>query len=219
MTGRHYLVGGQRYPSVTTILGILAKDGLVQWRGHVGNLAADRTSREAAAYGTMLHGLVETANRGHRDHLDPSERQLVAPYVAWFDEHVSHVIAAERFVVSRRHKFAGTADVVVVMRGDHDATVVDLKSSKSDLEQREWQLQLAAYALALEEEGIDVRRRIVVRMPRNAPDTLHVLEMPENDLVVDQKCFLSVLRIFRWYAAQGPVVKPLGPRIRFGEVR
>ena len=219
MTGRHYNVDGCRLPSVTTILGVLASPGLAQWRGHVGNTAADKTSREAAAYGTMLHGLVEVVNRGHRDRLDPEESQLVAPYVAWFDEHLSHVIAAERLVISRRHKFAGTTDAVVVMRGDRAATVVDLKSSRTDLAQREWRLQLAGYAVALEEDGLDVRRRIVVRMPRNAPETLHVHELPEDDLVLDERAFLAALRVFNWFAAQGPVAKPVGPRIRFGEVK
>ena len=49
MTGRHYKIDGERYPSVTTILGTtLANPGLAQWRGHVGNTEADRVMREAA---------------------------------------------------------------------------------------------------------------------------------------------------------------------------
>ncbi len=216
MTGRSYTIDNERFPSVTTILGMLDKSGLAQWRGRVGNAEADRISKEATDYGTAIHSLVEMVNRGKRDQLSPDDLRYAHPYIDWFDANVSTVIGAEKLIVSRRHKFAGTADGIVVMRGDRDATVIDLKTSKTDLAQREWQLQLAAYALGLEEEGIDVRRRIILRIPKSTPDVLHVLEMSTDDLVIDQRAFLAVLKIYQWHEAQGPVKKPLGPRIRFG---
>ena len=215
MTGRHYKIDGERYPSVTTILTILEKSGLAAWRGHVGNAEADRISKEATDYGTALHALVEQVNLGNRGPFGDDDDRLIAPYIRWFDEHVSFVIAAERLCISRRHKYAGTADGIVMLNGDTAPTVIDFKSSKTDLAQREWQLQLAAYALALEEEGIECQRRIIIRIPKSTPDVLHVLEMSTDDLILDQRAFLAVLRIFQWHASQGPVRKPLGPRIRF----
>lgn len=217
MTGRHYTVDGERFPSVTTILSMLEKSGLAQWRGYVGNQEADRISREATDYGTALHSLVELVNRGQRSRISADDYPFVAPYITWFDEHVSTCIAAEKLLVSRHFKYAGTTDAIVLMRGNTDATIVDFKSSKTDLAQREWALQTAAYALAAEEEGIDVGRRIIVRIPKSEPDKLYLTEFPEDELLDDQRAFVAVLKIWRWHALRGPVKKPLGPRIRFDQ--
>lgn len=214
MTGRHYTIDGERFPSVTTVLGILEKSGLARWRGHVGNDEADRVSREATDYGTAVHQLVERINRGNRGPFGEPDDGVVAPYLAWFDEHVSAVLGAERLCVSRRFGYAGTADGVVILYGDRDATIIDLKTSKTDLAQHEWALQLAAYSLALEEEGVSCRRRIILRLPKHAPGTLHVLEIPEQDLERDQRAFLNVLKIWRWHAEKEPVKATAGMRIR-----
>lgn len=216
VTGRFYKVDGERYPSVTTILGILEKSGLAKWRGSVGNQEADRISKEAADHGTAIHALVEQINLGNRGPFGEPDDTVVKAYIEWYDKNISHVLGAERLVASRRFKYAGTADGVIVLNGDRDATVIDLKTSKTDLGQREWALQLAAYALALEEEDIYCRRRIILRMPKATPGVLHVLEIPEADLERDQRAFLNVLKIWRWHEEKGPVKPPLGPRIRFG---
>lgn len=215
MTGRSYKIDGERYPSVTTVLAMIEKSGLAQWRGHIGNAEADRISREATDYGTAIHALVESINRGNRGPFGEPDDTVVAPYVAWYDEHVACVLGAERLCVSRRFKFAGTADAIVILKGDNDATVLDLKTSKSALGEREWQLQLAAYALALEEDGITASRRIILRMPRAEPGKLYVQELDADRLEKDQRGFLSVLKLFQWHEEQGPVKPPPGPRIRF----
>jgi hypothetical protein len=217
VTGRHYKIDGERYPSVTTVLGMLEKSGLAVWRGTVGNAEADRISKEATDHGTAIHALVEQINRGQRVQLGPLERAIVAPYVKWFDESVGTVLGAEKLLISRRFKFAGTADAIVILRLDRAPTIVDFKSSKTDLAQREWALQTAAYALAAEEEGIEVGRRIIVRIPKHEPDKLYLTEFPEDELIDDQRAFLAVLRVFQWHEKRGPVKRPLGPRIRFGD--
>ena len=104
MTGRHYKIDGERYPSVTTILAMLEKSGLAQWRGAVGNAEADRISREATDYGTAIHALVEQVNRGNRGPFGEPDDTFVQPYVRWFDENVSTVIGAEKLLVSRRRQ-------------------------------------------------------------------------------------------------------------------
>jgi hypothetical protein len=216
VTGRHYKIDGERFPSVTTVLTILEKSGLAKWRGNVGNTEADRISKEAADYGTAIHALVEQINLGNRGPFGEPDDTVVKAYIDWYDEHVSTVLGAERLCVSRQFKYAGTADGVVVLNDDKDATIIDLKTSKTDLGQREWALQLAAYALALEEEGITCRRRIILRMPKKTPGALHVLEIPDADLERDQRAFLNVLKIWRWHESKELVKAPPGPRIRFG---
>ena len=208
MTGRHYTVDGQRLPSVTTILTALANEGVTAWKLRVGLAEASRISKDATDYGTSLHALVETVNRGKRTSLSFEQRVIVQPYVDWLDTHVEHVIGVEKLLVSRRYGFAGTTDVVVVMKGDTDATIVDLKSSKTDLGQHEWALQTAAYALATAEDGIDAQRRIIVRMPRAEPGALYIHEFDPDELVIDQRAFLAVLRVFKWQQAQKLIHTP-----------
>lgn len=216
MTGRFYVVDGQRLPSVTTILAqAIPNHGIAEWKARVGAAEAERISREATDYGTALHKIIERVNLGQRHLLDADEAVLAAPYLAWMDEHVSVCVVAEKLLVSRQWKYAGTCDGIMLMR-DGGPAIFDAKSSKTHLGQHEWRLQLAAYALAAEEMGYDAARRIIVRCPKNDPGNLHVLEFPEDELVEDQRAFLAALRIFRWFEARGPVRPAPGPRIMFG---
>ena len=216
MTGRHYKIDGERYPSVTTVLSVLEKSGLAKWRGNVGNKEADRISEEARTYGTAIHALIERVNLGDRGPFGTDEDVFVKPYIDWYDANVTCILGAERLIVSRKLRFAGTADAVAMLNGDAEAAILDLKTSKTDLARREWELQLAAYALGLEEEGIACRRRIILRMPKATPGVLHVHELSADELERDQKAFLNVLKIFNWHHEKGPVTAtPVGPRIKF----
>ena len=48
-TGRTYLTPtGSRYPSITTVLGILSEDSIREWRNRVGAEEANRISRKAS---------------------------------------------------------------------------------------------------------------------------------------------------------------------------
>jgi hypothetical protein len=215
MTGRHYLVNGKKLPSVTTILTALANDGITAWKLKVGLAEAERISKEATDHGTSVHLLFEQFNRNTHTTFDEADAATIAPYVAWYDNNIAAVLGAERFCASTRHGFAGTADAIVVMRGDSAATVVDLKTSKTALGLLEWRLQLAAYSLALAEDGIVCERRVILRMPRAEPGRLYVHELPPEHLEADQRAFLAVLRIFLWRQQQEPVAPAPGPRIRF----
>ncbi len=217
MAGRHYTVNGKRLPSVTTILTALANDGITAWKLKVGLAEAGRISKEATDYGTAVHELFERINRGNRGPFGEPDDTVIAPYVQWYDENISAVLGAERLCVSERHGYAGTADGVVVLNGETNATVIDLKTSKTPLGILEWRLQLAAYALALRDEGIACERRIILRMPRAEPGKLYVHELPQEYLEVDQRAFLAVLRVYLWHADhKHAAVAPRGKRISFG---
>jgi hypothetical protein len=107
-----------------------------------------------------------------------------------------------------------------VMTGDRYPAILDFKTSKTALGAEEWRLQLAAYAIAAEEHlGLVCRRRIIVRLSRMEPDTLHVHELPEDDLEKDRECFLALLRVWKWKQSTGEIHTPVSNsigRIRFG---
>lgn len=224
MTWRGYTIDGERLPSVTTIVGqTLPNPGIQAWKLRVGEEEAKRVSKEATEWGTGIHALIESVNRGNHAELSVSDRALIAPYTNWRNEHVEMVLGVERLLVSRKHGYAGTTDAIVIMQGDRYPSIVDFKSSKTALGQDEWRLQLAAYVVAAEEHlGFKCRRRIVVRLSRVEPETLHVHELPADELENDVECFLALLRVWKWQRAseaeRQPEANSLG-RIRFGGAR
>ena len=58
--GRFYEIeSGERFPSVTTILGSESNDGIQRWVERVGEEEANRVKKKAADRGTKLHKLCE----------------------------------------------------------------------------------------------------------------------------------------------------------------
>jgi hypothetical protein len=57
---RYYLIGKNKYPSVTTILGSMTdSSGLDEWRKNVGEEKADQISKFSANRGTIMHQMIE----------------------------------------------------------------------------------------------------------------------------------------------------------------
>jgi hypothetical protein len=60
---RHYEVGTEKLPSVTTILSATASDekraSLAKWKAKVGDVEADRIKNTAATRGTAMHSFLE----------------------------------------------------------------------------------------------------------------------------------------------------------------
>ena len=60
---RHYEIGVQKLPSVTTILGVTAssekRESLAKWKAKVGEVEADRIKNTAATRGTAMHSYLE----------------------------------------------------------------------------------------------------------------------------------------------------------------
>ena len=58
--GRFYSSpSGDRYPSITTVLGALSKDGIAAWRARVGEEEANKISGRASRRGTAVHDILE----------------------------------------------------------------------------------------------------------------------------------------------------------------
>ena len=227
MVSVYYEIDGERYPRVTAICAIVANMGLAYWRGRVGNTEADRVSREATGLGTRAHKAVERYIRrltcccaercsdqpcgGFLASLHADIVPLVQAYIDWHTEHVRKVIACEKLTVSRLHKYAGTVDLVAVLDDDTLPTVIDLKTSNSVSES--WGLQTAAYQLALDEEGIECDRRVIVQIPSKEPGVCYPHDLIDADK--DQRAFINALKLYRWREGLKPAETP-GPRIRFG---
>jgi hypothetical protein len=194
---RHiYWLGETRLPSVTQILAVINKPGLVDWKVRVGAEEAARVSRETSAFGVAVHAACEAVALGDTLLPYPMEYiQHVEAYHDWFHANVRRVIGAEMRLASFDHLYAGTADLVAELQ-DGSVAVIDLKTSSSVDEM--FGAQLSAYVAALAEtEGILADRRIVVRMPRKEPGKLDVHEF--TDHVTDWRAFLAASILFHRY--------------------
>ena len=173
-----YIVDGERYARITHVLAVEG-DGLDVWRKKVGPEEAERISREAAEYGTLVHKLTalhDTKKWRAVERLVDKYSFLLAHHISWYDwaqTYVSRIPLVEKIVYSRRLRVAGTLDRVLVMKGDKGAAIADIKTgSLNDAIGR----QLALYGICYNEMGLKPRiiRYLVVSMPRLSPGKLIV---------------------------------------------
>jgi hypothetical protein len=205
--GRFYDIGGRRYPSVTTVLGVINKPWLNEWRGDLGNEEADRVSGEAADTGSDFHDLGAAFNRTalmglSRTILIPAPTPqlacMMAAYAEWFDRVVERVLAVEEVVYHPTYGYAGTYDLLAVLKGDATPTVIDLKTSRAIYP--EHGLQLGAYQMALAFAGRTQphpkTRRLVIRVDKAEPGLLQVREYENH--THDQRGFLAALALWTY---------------------
>lgn len=155
---------GEKYPSVTTVTGLLTRDHIKLWRKRVGEETANKISTQAAKRGTKMHDLFETYLRAEEDIefdnvLQQSMFNAVQPYL---DEIVP--IALECPLWSHNLQMAGRVDCLGIV--DDVLTIVDFKTSSKYKEEhmaKPWYTQMTAYAIMVEElTGAPVEQIIAV---------------------------------------------------------
>ena len=159
---------GVYYPSVTTILQYMPKNKFFEsWLKDVGH-NADLIMRRAGKQGTQVHEAAEKLVLGEEvswmdDYGNAKYSQIVWEMILKFydfwNTYKPELISTEDFVFSDEHKYAGTADLVVKM--NNETWLLDLKTSNNM--HKSYDLQLAAYAKALEEtKGIKIDRTGII---------------------------------------------------------
>jgi hypothetical protein len=172
-------------------------------------------ARAAADLGTLAHARCEWVNdrrMGRTVGADPItvgalqagtltpqeiERALWASlaYEQWMADHRVEPIATECVVASRKHGYAGTADLVAYVDGAR--SLVDLKTSSGLW--NEMRCQVAAYFTAWNEEHPDepCERAYLLRLPKKLTDPdFEAREVA--DLSSHMDGFLHMLGVWRW---------------------
>ena len=153
---------GVYYPSVTTILQYMPKNHFFEnWLKDVGH-NADLIRNKAGKEGTQVHEAAEKLILGEEvswmDNYGKAKySQLVWEMILKFHEFWTtakpKLISTEEFVYSDEFRYAGTADLLVEMDGK--TILIDIKTSNAL--HKNYHLQLAAYAKAMEEQkGIKI---------------------------------------------------------------
>ena len=154
---RHYEIGVEKLPSVTTILSQTQpeekKAKLAEWQRKVGKTEADSIRDQAAERGTIMHRIIEGYLTGER-HADLSDLGTQAGVMAktiWdqdLKDNMDEVWGTE-VTVYYPGLYAGATDLVGVYNGAE--IIGDFKQTNKP-KRREWIsdyfIQLAAYAMA-----------------------------------------------------------------------
>ena len=154
---RHYLVGDEKLPSVTSILKTCEseekKASLDAWRSRVGEAEATRITDNAASRGTLMHTILE----GHilnRPVIDLTPEGQLATKMArqivdqGLTDKLEELWAAE-CVLFYPDMYAGASDGVGIYEGKE--AIIDFKQTNKP-KRKEWIddyfMQLGAYAMA-----------------------------------------------------------------------
>jgi ATP-dependent exoDNAse (exonuclease V) beta subunit len=154
---RHYDIGEEKLPSVTTILQATQSEEkkaiLAKWKQNVGEIKADQIRDTAAARGTVMHRIIEgyLTDEGHVDLSDMGQLAGQMAQKVFKDglKGSMEEIWGSEITLYYPGLYAGATDLVGIYEGRE--SIIDFKQSNKP-KRREWIedyfTQLAAYAMA-----------------------------------------------------------------------
>jgi hypothetical protein len=195
----YVLPGGKHVPSVTTVLNILFKHGLLNWAYSLGQkgIPMDAGKSYAIDVGNLVHYLIECFAKGTEPDIDPeySERvrkkawEIFGQFLEYLDSRKGKIADSELVLVDEDNEYGGTVDLLVNFP-EEPPEFWDIKTSKEIY--REHFIQIGAYGLLLEKcTNSPARLPRVVLLPKGgklyAPDisahTYQAAQQVWNDLL------------------------------------
>tara|TARA_A100001388_G_C28760688_1_gene497589 strand:- start:243 stop:917 length:675 start_codon:yes stop_codon:yes gene_type:complete len=188
--GKRYYVTptGEKYPSVTSVTGLLNKESIKKWRKRVGEEKANKISTQAARHGTSAHQLFEDYIRN--DNFEekfksamPTTQQAFISVEKLLNQ-IGTVHALEAPLYSHELQLAGRVDCIAEWEGK--LSVIDFKTSAKP-KNPEWItnyfIQETAYAKMFEElTGKEVEAIVTLIAVSNGTSQLFV-EQPTIEFV------------------------------------
>lgn len=165
--GRLYITPeGNKYPSITTVLGAGDKPWLNDWRQSLGEAKADKEMKRAADRGTAVHLMIE---RMLNNEEEPTREQKLE-HVAEFNslrlhlKKINNILTQESALWSDTLKLAGRVDCIGEYQGQ--LSIIDFKTSTNDktpAKIQDYFLQTSAYSLMFEERyGIQIDQVVII---------------------------------------------------------
>ena len=171
---RFYITPKQKYyPSITTVLSIRNKKGLMEWRKRVGDEVANYVSGKAASRGTKVHHMCEDyLNNMERAFPDKWEKHK-NDFLPWclfgqlknkVLDNINDIYGQECGLYSDKYKVAGRVDCIAKYNGV--LSIIDFKTStkeRSDSWNENYYIQCSAYAeMFTELTEIDISQIVVL---------------------------------------------------------
>jgi len=184
-SGRRYFTPtGEAYPSVTTVLGILGKKELMEWRKRVGEDKANQISRQAATRGTAVHKLCEDYLDNKEDYSKkhmPANIHMFNTMRSVLDEKINNIWFQEAFLYSDELQTAGQVDCIAEF--ENELSVIDFKTSrrpKSPDKIQNYFMQVSFYAKAFEERtGTPIKKGVVLIGVDDSEPQIFVIDTEE----------------------------------------
>jgi genome maintenance exonuclease 1 len=157
-SGRLYATPtGEKYKSITTVLGNHNKQAIMEWRERVGAEEANKISTKAANRGTKVHKICEDYINNEITELKmqmlmPDLKEMFFKIKPIIDTNLGDVYAQEQALYSHRLKIAGRVDLIGYWNGK--LSVIDFKTSTKQKEEsyiQNYFMQCTAYALMFSE--------------------------------------------------------------------
>ena len=176
---RYYVTSeGTKYPSITTVLSILSRQGIMEWRKRVGAEVANAISTKAARRGTNVHSMCEDLINNKLDlkKFLPVDVEMFKTIEPIINEKIDRIYAQESTLYSDYLGVAGRVDVIAEWEGR--LSVIDFKTS-SKPKKKEWISsyfqQTSAYAVMFEERtGIPVDQVVVLIAVDNSTPQIYI---------------------------------------------
>tara|TARA_B100000287_G_scaffold435651_1_gene505372 strand:- start:11124 stop:11801 length:678 start_codon:yes stop_codon:yes gene_type:complete len=164
---RYYVTpSGEKYPSITTVLGHFNKKGILEWRQRVGEKEANRISTQASRRGTKVHQMCEDFinNKLDENKFMPTDKETFNSLRNILTDNINNIHCQEASLYSDYLKVAGRVDCVA--EWNNRLSVIDFKTSrklkKKDYISNYFQ-QGAAYCVMYEERTkIPVDQLVIV---------------------------------------------------------
>ncbi len=193
------LANGQRVPSVTTYLNILAKPAIIHWAWQQGVAGLDyqKVRDQAGDIGSLVHYFILCRLKNTEPDLsDYSQNDITATnspmdkFNRWFDDRILEPILLETPLVSETYKFGGTPDFYGKV--DDEFTLLDFKTSGAVYAENFY--QLAAYKKLLEEHGYEVNSCKIIRIGKSEGEGFE--ERAAGNLDTHWEIFLACQKIY-----------------------
>ena len=171
--GRQYVIEGEKYPSITTILGYHKRASLKRWEDRIGSEAATRIKNMTSTRGTELHTLAEDYLNNQKVYYNRygeiTKRNFLNLKPALDSISVIHM--QEQPLLSKKHRVAGRVDLIA----DYlkYTSILDFKSStkpKNATYAHSYFLQIAGYSVMAEEQfGLKADKGVILLSVNDAP--------------------------------------------------
>ena len=177
--------GKIKYPSVTTVTGLLNREHIKLWRERVGAEEANKITKKATNRGTKFHQHVEDYLRREKEEiifenvLQEGMFKAVQPVL---DEIIP--IALEAPLYSNELRMAGRVDCVGLW--ENELSIIDFKSSaklKKEYMAKPWYIQMTAYAIMVEELTGHAVDNITAIVGVEGMNTFQIFEAQPQDYV------------------------------------
>jgi len=210
--GRWYKTpDGERYPSASSVAGILNREAIAKWRARVGVEEADRKTKKGADRGTYIHLLCErfllgTMTLQDRLGMMPFMKELFLQLKKLFDLHISKIYCIEQALYSDRLRIAGRCDAIVVWDGI--PVILDIKTAgyiKPEAWIQNYFVQTTAYAEMFEERtGIPINHVVLATAVEGELHGTITMKKKDEYLPVLDACIAT-------YYMEQEAVAPLEP--------